>query len=58
LGRDAKPIPLGSSDMTQAPSVPKWGASMDTPSAAQTPRERRGVSSIELGAQTPRVRSR
>jgi len=37
LGPDAGPIPLGSSAMTQAPSVPKWAWAWLTLKAAQAP---------------------
>jgi len=36
-GSDAGPIPLGSSVMTQAPGVPKWGAGVGHGSEAQAP---------------------
>jgi hypothetical protein len=69
VGPDAGPILLGSSTMTQASSVPKWGAGM-APSqrrpsatcalrlpaysqAAQAPRVRWGMPNTQAATQTP-----
>jgi hypothetical protein len=44
-GSDVGPIPLGSSVMTQASGVPKWGAGVGHGSEAQAPRVCCGVPS-------------
>ena len=53
---DARPIPLGSSGMTQASGVPKWGAGMGHVQSSRSAICTLGRPSTEAGAEAPYVR--